>query len=130
MISGVVMNFEQVEGAWMFTCPCCGYQVFESSPGSYDICPICFWEDDAAQLYYPEQEEGANACSLIKAQVNFVQFGACKRDMASHVRPVTLTDTRDPLWFPLWERRVVCPDQDECVALPESLSVLCYWLRL
>ncbi|WP_248129036.1 CPCC family cysteine-rich protein [Pseudomonas sp. W2Aug9] len=27
----------------MFTCPCCGYAVFEEHPGSYDICPICFW---------------------------------------------------------------------------------------
>ncbi|WP_373889607.1 CPCC family cysteine-rich protein [Massilia sp. MB5] len=24
----------------MFTCPCCGYEVFPDHPGSYDICPI------------------------------------------------------------------------------------------
>jgi anaerobic ribonucleoside-triphosphate reductase len=27
-------------------CPCCGYQVFTGPPGSYEICPVCGWEDD------------------------------------------------------------------------------------
>ena len=34
----------------MKPCPCCGYLVFDEEPGSYSICPICYWEDDAVQL--------------------------------------------------------------------------------
>jgi len=34
----------------MYPCPCCGYVVFDEPPGSYAIRPICFWEDDLAQL--------------------------------------------------------------------------------
>ena len=31
-----------------YTCPCCGYQSLDSD-GDYDICEICFWEDDPYQ---------------------------------------------------------------------------------
>lgn len=28
-------------------CPICGYYTFEDGLGlTYDICPVCFWEDD------------------------------------------------------------------------------------
>lgn len=31
-----------------YTCPCCGYKTLEEEVrGSYEICPICFWEDDS-----------------------------------------------------------------------------------
>ena len=36
-----------------FPCPCCGWVVFEEPLGSYDICPVCGWEDDLAQLRFP-----------------------------------------------------------------------------
>jgi hypothetical protein len=66
----------------MFTCPCCGYEVFDEHPGSYEICPICFREDDVFQLYFPHQGGGPNHTSLGEAQVNFIKFGACDRAMA------------------------------------------------
>lgn len=116
----------------MYTCPCCGYEVFDSSPGSSDICPICFWEDDGFQLYFPLDSGGANHCSLVEAQVNFVQFGACKRELATNTRPARATDRRDPLWFPLWERRVEIPDSEtEWAQAQQERSVAkhCYWLR-
>ncbi|MBA2497402.1 MAG: hypothetical protein H0V33_09975 [Acidimicrobiia bacterium] len=31
-----------------FPCPCCGHVVFEEEPGSDEICPVCFWQDDIA----------------------------------------------------------------------------------
>ncbi|NIP43329.1 MAG: hypothetical protein GWN61_14025, partial [candidate division Zixibacteria bacterium] len=34
----------------IYTCPCCGYRTLDDPPGSYDICGICFWEDDTVQL--------------------------------------------------------------------------------
>lgn len=34
-----------------FPCPCCWYKTFDAEPdGSFDICPVCFWEDDNVQL--------------------------------------------------------------------------------
>ena len=33
-----------------YTCPCCGYKTLdEEPPNTYDICEICFWEDDGFQ---------------------------------------------------------------------------------
>ena len=115
----------------MFTCPCCGYLVFDDMPGSYDICPICFWEDDIHQLYYPESPSGPNHQSLIESQVNFVQFGACNRETAKHVRPISQNDIKDPLWFPLWEKRLPLPNLEtenlnQNDFLPERVY---YWLR-
>lgn len=49
-----------------FPCPCCGY-LTSSEPGSYDICPVCGWEDDLSQLRFPKMV-GANGDSLIEAQ--------------------------------------------------------------
>ncbi len=116
----------------MHTCPCCGYQVFGEFPGSYDICPICFWEDDVFQLYYPSQSGGPNRCNLIEAQVNYVQFGACERTMVKNVRPPSEADCRDPVWFPLWAKRVALPDPETDKSHPQhetSIEELCYWLR-
>ena len=56
-----------------FTCPCCGYLVFSSPPGTYEICPICGWEDDISQLRFVSMDGGANELSLIDAQRNFLK---------------------------------------------------------
>ncbi|WP_239990193.1 CPCC family cysteine-rich protein [Corticimicrobacter populi] len=127
-------NMPQNESAQhnLFTCPCCGYLMFSEPPGSYDICPICFWEDDGFQLYYPEQSGGANPSSLLTAQVNFIQFGACDRAMASKTRTITPDDIRDERWFPLWMRKVHLPDADTEPSHPQathSMTDLYYWLR-
>src|SRR4051812_44523441 len=29
-----------------YPCPCRGHLVFEEGPGSYEIGPICFWDED------------------------------------------------------------------------------------
>jgi hypothetical protein len=87
----------------MHPCPCCGYLVYEEAPGSYDICPICFWEDDIVQLAFPDMAGGANKCSLITAQRHFAEFGACELRLKAHVRTVRTIDMRDRDWRPLDE---------------------------
>ncbi|MCF2538686.1 hypothetical protein K6168_23930 [Streptomyces sp. FB2] len=54
-----------------YPCPCCGHRVLDAMPGSYEICPVCFWEDDGVQSRWPTMAGGANQVSLIDAQRNW-----------------------------------------------------------
>jgi hypothetical protein len=72
--------------------------VFPSPPGSAGRCPICFWEDDIAQLRFPAMAGGANQVSLLSAQKNFDKFGACQEEHQSKVRPAGGGDSRDANW--------------------------------
>ena len=119
----------------MYTCPCCGYEVCENTPGS-EVCTICFWEEDASQLFFPFDPWCVNGCSLAEAQVAFVQFGACKRSLCEEVRQPGPHDRKDPLWFPLWERPVALPDHEtEAGSFPLRATSppgqeLRYWRRI
>ena len=85
-----------------YTCACCGYKTLAAgSPGTYDICDICFWEDDPLQFEDPDYKIGANRVCLRQAQKNFINFGACEPDMTEHVRKPTQHDIKDPSWKPL-----------------------------
>ncbi len=52
----------------LYACPVCGFETFDESPGSYNICDVCGWEDDGVQLANPACGGGANSESLIEAQ--------------------------------------------------------------
>jgi hypothetical protein len=86
----------------MHPCPCCGYVVFEE-PRSYEICPICFWEDDPVQAADPWFAGGANKPSLAEAQRNYSEFGAMERRFLKNVRRPGDSDAVDPTWRPLLE---------------------------
>jgi hypothetical protein len=72
-----------VEG--VYPCPCCKHLTFDSV-GEYDICPICFWEDDPVQEEKPDLAGGANKVSLVEAEQNFLKFGASEREFLKHCR--------------------------------------------
>ncbi|MBD3109897.1 hydrolase [Bacillus sp. AGMB 02131] len=59
-----------------YTCSCCGYKTFEEPPGNYEICGVCYWEDDGVQNDDPDFEGGANEVSLRQAQRNYKIYGA------------------------------------------------------
>lgn len=84
-----------------YPCPCCGHLVFEQPPGSDDICLICFWEDDAAQLRFPSLEDATNIVSLSQAQKNYVTFGAIEERFAQDVRKPGPEDVIDPGFRPI-----------------------------
>jgi hypothetical protein len=81
-----------------YPCPCCGYLEFAERPGSYQICPICFWEDDDVQLRIPTMAGGANKVSLIDAQTNFQKIGASEERLLQYVRKPNDEDVRDMSW--------------------------------
>lgn len=84
-----------------FACPCCGHRTFTEKPnGTYDICPVCYWEDDPIQLDDPNYEGGANPTSLKQAQKNFLEFGACDFEMKRNVRPASKEEPKDKNWRP------------------------------
>lgn len=52
-----------------YPCPCCGELTLEETPpGSYEICPVCGWEDDFVQYECPDATGGANKMSLNEAR--------------------------------------------------------------
>lgn len=69
-----------------YKCPCCGYFTFEKKERAYDICPVCFWEDDPEQYKNPTLKGGANHVSLCEARTHYQQFGACDTGMKKYVR--------------------------------------------
>jgi len=79
-----------------FPCPCCGYLVFVEEPGSYEICPICGWEDDLSQLRFPTMG-GANA-PLIECQREHANPREWEKPSMT---PEELGYVRDTDWRPL-----------------------------
>ena len=67
-------------------CACCGCYTLEEPEGGYEICPVCFWEDDAVQNNDPEFSGGANKVCLREAQENYEDFGACTESAVPFVR--------------------------------------------
>lgn len=42
-----------------YPCPVCGNKYLDEEYGSFEICPICGWEEDGIQQLYPD-ETGIN----------------------------------------------------------------------
>ncbi|WP_130330986.1 CPCC family cysteine-rich protein [Micromonospora kangleipakensis] len=55
----------------------------------YEICPVCFWEDDGQDTHDADRVRGgANGqLSLTRARQNFAGFGASDRRRRARVRP-------------------------------------------
>jgi hypothetical protein len=74
--------------------------VFEDGPGSDEICPVCFWQDDIVQLRWPNLSGGANRPSLIDAQKNVSRLGAVEERLVQYVRPAKAAEPVHPSWRP------------------------------
>ncbi|EFH82307.1 CPCC family cysteine-rich protein [Ktedonobacter racemifer] len=57
-----------------FACYCCGFLTLEEDPwGSYEICPVCYWEQTHTQVDYPDSV-GPNGITLQEARKNFKRY--------------------------------------------------------
>jgi hypothetical protein len=82
------------------SCAACGFLTLsEEDYGSYEICAVCDWEDDALQLANPACGGGANQLSLIEAQA-----------MALRLAPFEVTELkgfrRSGSWRPMNSREI------------------------
>jgi len=66
-------------------CPCCGFRTLNEI-GEYEICPVCYWEDDSIQREDINYEGGANTVSLKVARENFKKIGASEYIYINKVR--------------------------------------------
>lgn len=66
-------------------CPCCDFYTL-SEVGGWEICPICYWEDDGFRKIEIDVPSGANhGLTLREARANFVRLGACCQLMLEKV---------------------------------------------
>jgi hypothetical protein len=71
-------------------CPCCGYLTLDERAG-FEICPICYWEDDGQTDIDADQVRGGpnRELSLTQARANYQEYGAVSREFVKHVRKPT-----------------------------------------
>lgn len=114
-----------------YPCPRCGHRALDAMPCSYEICPVCFWEDDGVQFRWPTMAGGANEVSLIEAQRNYQDFGACNEHGRRFVRTPTEDEPLDPGWHSIDLTRDSFEDweAEDRAPWPDDRSVLCWWLR-
>jgi hypothetical protein len=83
-----VVNVSLPPGGGPYACPCCGYLTLDAR-GQFQICPVCFWEDDGQDDHDAAVVRGGpnHDLSLARARTNFAAFGASSRRRLDHVRP-------------------------------------------
>jgi hypothetical protein len=71
----------------LLRCPCCLCATL-TGRGGYEICQVCFWEDDGQDDLDADVVFGGpnGALSLTEARANFRQFGACEERSLAFVR--------------------------------------------
>lgn len=67
-------------------CSCCDYFTIKNRK-QYEICKVCFWEDDGIDLEKLDKFSGPNHQTLREARDNFISFGACNKNHIKDVIP-------------------------------------------
>jgi hypothetical protein len=72
-----------------YKCPCCdNFTLSEPGGGSYEICKVCYWQDDNVQFANPDFGGGPNeGVSLNAARQNYLQHGVFLSKWLPNVRP-------------------------------------------
>ena len=71
-----------------YACPCCHFLTLDER-GGFDICPVCFWEDDGQDDQDAGRVRGGpnGDLSLEQARLNFTTYGASEERRKHLVRP-------------------------------------------
>lgn len=81
----------------MHPCPCCGYQTLPQR-GSYELCPVCWWEDEGAEAW---EYSGPNGETLVEAQQRYLAQTLPHRLRPGKVRAPKRGEERAPGWRPI-----------------------------
>ena len=83
------------------TCFCCGYKTLTEGPGEYNICPVCFWENDGSGVINSNEPSSANnMIRLSDAQKNYLEYGVYSPDFINKVRKHLSGEIKDKDWKP------------------------------
>lgn len=88
-----------MDAAELLPCPCCGHRTLPDL-GQYELCPVCFWEDDPNQSTHPDSPDGANGKSLVESQRTYLSIGAMDALFPKNVRSARPSETIDGDWRP------------------------------
>lgn len=67
-------------------CQVCGFKTLRGR-GNFEVCPVCFWEDEGEVQDPSVSTGGPNGdLSIEKARRNYRQFGAVSKEFVSKVR--------------------------------------------
>jgi hypothetical protein len=71
----------------MYRCPCCCCRTLTERAG-FEICPVCYWEDDGQDCHDADEVRGGpnGSLSLTQARENFRRIGATDARFVSNVR--------------------------------------------
>ncbi len=75
------------DGSPMTNCPCCNARTLPAG-GDFEICPVCYWEDDGQGDEDADEVRGGpnGELSLTAARENYAKFGASDRRFLALVR--------------------------------------------
>lgn len=82
-----MVTIQPINESNIFRCPCCKFKTLHGR-AQFEVCPVCFWEDDGQdESEASEVRGGPNGnLSLRQAQLNFFQFGAVEERFRGMVR--------------------------------------------
>ena len=68
-------------------CLCCGNRTL-SAPATFELCPVCWWQDDGQDESDADVVRGGpnGTLSLTRARVNFLAYGASDPRFTGRVR--------------------------------------------
>jgi Cysteine-rich CPCC len=78
------------EEGMFYHCPCCLYPTLLMR-GGFEVCPVCYWEDDGQDSHDADRVRGGpnGSLSLTNAIANFAKIGACAPTALDRVRKPT-----------------------------------------
>ena len=79
------MNHESIKvvGAIeeLYPCVICNFRTLNTK-GEYEICRVCFWEDDGSSV---DDYSNVNSLNVVDAKNNFINFGAVSKESKKYV---------------------------------------------
>ncbi|MFB9845542.1 CPCC family cysteine-rich protein [Mucilaginibacter ginsenosidivorans] len=68
----------------LISCPCCGYKTLPTR-SEYDICMVCYWEDDGLSGSDANRYSSVNKMTLDDVKRNFENLGVIAVEFLRHV---------------------------------------------